>query len=232
METDPSLASPQLRPRIIGAAAALLVILAACSGNSAEQATSTDAPPIRVSSTQAVTPSTAPAAAAAAAPGELLDAALTAYADGYEFSTTTIVNDQAVTAQTGRWLDGASQIVVTSGDAKVEFLITPNGQWTRLPDGEWEAMDTAPETGYPLDGMREPESLEMLTSAGGRTKVMATYPAADVGLSGDPVEVLLDFEDRKLVGFSFTADIDGAVVESTATLRPISDTTPVTAPTG
>jgi len=228
--TDPSLASHRLRPRYLGAAIALLVLVTACSSDEpreAAPATATASPATTAAGTEPPGTTAAPPA-----PTELLTAALATYAGGYDFSTTTTVNDQEVSTQTGRWLEGASHLTVESGDGVVEFIITDAGQWTRLPGEEWEELEGTPSTGYPLEGMDNPESIALISTADDRTALLATYPAAAVGLSGDPVDVTLVFTGGNLVGFSFTADLDGTIVSSDTSLAPPTDTTPITSPTG
>jgi hypothetical protein len=228
--TDPSLASHRLRPRLLGAAIALLVLVTACSSDDSPEAaptTATAGPTTTAAGTESPAATVAPPV-----PAELLATALATYADGYEFSTTTSVNDQNASTQTGRWLEGASQLTVESGDGVVEFIITDAGQWTRLPGEEWEELEGAASTAYPLEGMNNPESITLVSTAEDRTTVLATYTAADVGLSGDPVDVTLVFADGNLVGFSFTADLDGTIVSSDTSLAPLTDTSPITAPTG
>lgn len=229
MTTDSTLASHTLRPRILGAAGSLLLVLTACSGSA-----SSDAAPEGGSepTTAVATPTTTAPSDPEPVPQELLEGALAAYAEGYEFKSTTIVNDQEVSSQAGRWMGGSSQITVKSGDGQAEFIITQAGQWTRLPGGEWEELDGAPATGFPLEGMESPGLIALVSSNGAETSVLATYPAEAVGLSGELIDVLLQFTGKDLTGFSFTADIDGTIVTSDAQLNPLTDTTPITAPAG
>jgi hypothetical protein len=46
------------------------------------------------------------------------------------------------------------------------------------------------------------------------------------------VLVTLTFNDSTLVEVRFSSEIDGNTIESTTTLAPLTDTTPVSAPTG
>jgi hypothetical protein len=179
-----------------------------------------------VSTTEATTTSS-PAPDA----NRLLVAALESYRDGYEFVATTAVNDQEAVVQTGRWFADASQLTVGSSEAEVEYIVTASGQWARLPDGEWEQIDGAPDVAFPLGPMATPQSIELIAGHGDTATAAAVYPAAAMGLSGDPIEVVLDFRRGVLVGMSFTTDIEGNAVESTTSLSPLSDTTPITAPT-
>lgn len=223
--TDSSLRSNAWRPRT-GAAIALVLLLAACSSSDEPVATTAgDSAAATTTSHAAPTTTVAPPD-----PSKLLATALEQYSNGYQFRATTVVNDQEATVQTGRWLDGASQITVRSGDGEVEYIITPDSQWVRLPGGEWEEIAATPALAYPLESMTTPNSLELIAASDGTASVSAFYAAEAVGLAGDPVEVVLDFDAGALVGVTFTTDLDGNIVESTTSLSPLADTTPITAP--
>jgi hypothetical protein len=223
--TDSSLRSSSWRPPT-GAAIALLLLVTACSSTLDSVATTAVDGSVAPTTVEAPTTTVDPPD-----PSELLADALQRYSAGYEFRASAAVNDQEATVQAGRWLDGASQITVQSGDGEVEYIITAAGQWVRLPDGEWEEIEAAPSVAYPLEAMTTPDSLELIASTGDTVSVSAFYPAAVVGLSGDPVEVVLDFEKGNLVGVSFTVDADGNIIESTTSLSPLADATPIVAPT-
>lgn len=152
------------------------------------------------------------------------------YANGYEFTATTTLNGQVATVQSGRWLNGASQINVVSGDGEVEYLIIGDGQWARLPGGEWEELEGVPASVHPLAALAAPETMDVVQSTSASTVVSARYPAAVLQLTGDPVDATMTFSDGVLVEVAFTADVDGNTLESVTVLSPLADTTPVTAP--
>jgi hypothetical protein len=223
MKTDSSPGSYAWWPRLLGATIALVLVAAACSSDD-DAATATTA----TSSTAQVTTTATPAPPN---PSELLTMALEGYRSGYEFVATIAVNDQEAVVQTGRWLDDASQLTVRSGDGEIEYIVTAAGQWTRLPDGEWEEIDGSPSVSFPLEPMAEPQSVELMASDAGIATVLAIYPAEVMGLSGNPVEAILEFHDSILVGISFTTEVAGNVTESTTSLGPLADATPIVAPT-
>lgn len=227
MTIDPSFGPHRWRPRLLGAAIALAVVSSACSsgGEAATTATAETAP-----NTSTATTASTSIANSSPDPVELLGKAIDEHRAGYEFVATTTVNDQEATVQTGRWLAGSSQIAIKSGAGEVEYIITDEGHWTRLPDGEWERLDDASITTFPLEPMAAPESISLVAADGNSATLRAIYPATALGLSGESVEVLLDFRDEKLVGITFTADIEGNRTESVTSLAPLSDSTPITAP--
>lgn len=225
-KTDSSLDSYAWRPLVLGAAIAFTLLLTGC-GSGDEMATPTQADPTTTTTSVTTTSPTTPPN-----PSELLATALAQYRSGYEFIATTVVNDQEAVVQAGRWLDDASHITVRSGDGEIEYIVTTDGQWARLPDGEWEPLDGAPLVTFPLEPMVAPQSMEVMTADAGIATIRAVYSAETVGLSGNPVEVVLDFHDGVLVGVSYTVDVAGNVTESITTLSPLTDNTPITAPTG
>lgn len=155
---------------------------------------------------------------------------MAAYADGYEFTATTTLNDEVATVQTGRWLSGASQTTVKSGDGEVEYLITAEGQWARLPGGDWEELEGTAAAGHPLAALATPDTLEVVESTAEKTVVSVRYPAAALQLAGDPVDATLTFTDGALVEVAFTANVDGNTLESVTVLGPLLDATPITVP--
>ncbi len=57
----------------------------------------------------------------------------------------------------------------------------------------------------------------------------ATYPAAVLGLEGEPVKVLVSIEGS-VVTFRYEQASSGRAVVSTTILRPATDTTPIATP--
>jgi len=164
-------------------------------------------------------------------PAALLATALDQYAGGYEFDATVTVNGEEASAVAGRWVDGASELTVTSGDGKVDYLIAGGGQWARLPDGEWEALEGAPTATSPLLALAEPSSFDRTEPAGDAIVVYAIYPAAALGLQGEPIEVRLIFTEGILVEAGYETLIEENTAVTVTAFRPVGDTTPISAPT-
>jgi hypothetical protein len=91
-------------------------------------------------------------------------------------------------------------------------------------------MDGALPVSYPLESMAKPESLGRVAATGRAAQVCATYAASAFGLSGDPVDVVLDSDAGTLVGVSFAHSVDGIVTESATSLGLLAQATPITAP--
>lgn len=188
-----------------------------------------------VTATEVTTLTTAAATTTTAAPidpAALLGSALEAYAAGYEFTATTTVNDQVATVQSGRWLGGASQLTVESGDGVVEYVLTADGQWARLPGAEWQQLEGDPVTDNPLTPWATPESLAVTNGDAATTVVAARYPATTVGLTGDPIDVTLTFTGETLSEIAYTTEVDGNRQTTQTIFAPLTDATPITTPTG
>ena len=217
-----------LRPRIVGAAAALL--LTACSSATEVAATQSDQPEAPVVVTAATATTEAPPTTVVIDAAVLLSDALASYRNGYAFTATTTVNGQVANVQTGRWLEGSTEMTVSSGDGEVDYVITDQGQWTRLTGGDWEELEGSPPVGFPLDTIGTPDRLQVVDNDGDLVEVLAVYPAAALGFTGDEVAAQLRFVSGTLIEVSFSVETDGVTAESTTTLGPLTDITPVTAP--
>ncbi|MFQ5555074.1 MAG: hypothetical protein ACE5GC_06865, partial [Acidimicrobiia bacterium] len=130
----------------------------------------------------------------------------------------------------GRWLEGSSELSIASGDGVVDYLITGTGQWTRLPDGEWQELDGEPPLNNPLTALSAPTSLRSTDDAAGSVGLVAIYPAEVLGLSGAPVEVLLTIRDAVLTQARYRAIVEGVSVETVTVFAPLENTSPITAP--
>ena len=219
------------RWRPLGAAIALALTVAACS-SSTETPASPSPTAAPGGSEVATTVTTAPQADVTASidPAKALSEALAAYDAGYEFSGTATVNDQEASVVSGRWIEGASQLTIRSGSGEVEYLITSDGQWARLPDGEWGALDGPPPTDNPLALLSKPESLEVVDSDANTVRIRGVFTAAALGLSGEPIDVLFTITNGTLTEASYTVDADGAIGTSVTTFSNPTDTTPITVP--
>ncbi len=218
--------------RPLGAAIVLSLLVAACSSATDEAPTSSTIAPAPPGVTTTTTAAPAPPAAVEDAPdpATVLFEALAAYADGYEFTGTATVNDQEASVVSGRWIGGASQLLIRSGSGEVEYLITAEGQWARLPDGNWEPLEGTPPTDNPLAVLSAPDSLEIVSSDANTVRLRGVFAAETLGLTGVPIEVQLVVTNGTLVEASYTVDGDGAIGTSVTTFSKPSDTTPITVP--
>ena len=232
MTTDSSHTTKR-RYRAIGTAA--LLVVAACS--STGQPVSTTAAPTEAAVSEVTTsadPSSSTTTLAVSLPdgSALLATALDRLAVGYEYDATVLVNGEAASSLVGRWVDGAAETTIRSGGAEVDYLATADGQWARLPDGEWEALDdkTAP-TVNPLEALANPMSINEVSAQDDAIVVQARYSAESLGLQGDELTVILRFVDGHLVQARYVIEGDGQTGETITSFTTLTNTTPITSPT-
>jgi hypothetical protein len=162
--------------------------------------------------------------------GDLLAAALEPLRAESSFETRVTVDGAVVVSATGRAVDAASELSVTTGTNTVEYLRVPPRAWTRQPGGTWVVVDGGTAPGAPLDTLASPASLSLVPSDAGVTTFTATYPAATLGLTGDPVAVTITV-DGQGVRFTYETEVSGRMMASSTTLRP-SAGDPIVAPGG
>ena len=220
--------------RPLGVATILLLALAGCSSSIGEISST--------STTATTTSNAATATAAEVGPAEpqtptapidgqkLLANALASFASGYDFIGTVTINSEQATVIAGRWFDGSSQVSIRSGSGEVEYITTADGQWARLPGSEWEELDGLPQSENPLAALSSPTSLEVSSSNTNTVRLSASYPAAELGLVGDPIDVILVIEDGLLVRASYDIEIDGNTGGSVTEFAKLGDTTPIVNP--
>jgi hypothetical protein len=181
--------------------------------------------------------STASAAAptpSAAAPtptpiaGDLLAAALESLRAESAFETRVTVDGAVMVSATGRSVGAASELSVTTGTSTVEYVRVPPKAWAREPGGTWVPVEAGTAPGDPLDTLSSPTTLVVSGSDAGVTTFTAMYPAATLGLTGDPVTVTITADGRG-VSFTYETETSGRRMTSTTTLRP-SAGDPIVAP--
>jgi hypothetical protein len=165
---------------------------------------------------------------AAASTTALLGAALESLRTAAAFETRVEVDGTVVVSATGRSVGAASRLTVTTADRTAEYLQVPPRAWAREPGAAWVLVDTGQAPAAPLDVLSNPLTLATATSADGRTSFAATYPAAALGLEGDPVAVAITVEGTA-VTFRYESTTSGHRTLSTTTLRP-STADPIVAP--
>ena len=205
----------------LGGTILLLLAVAAC-GSGSPSATTTSTPAAAASS-----PSGPDGSATSAAAVGVLDAALAPLRGSSAFSTTVAIDDVTAVTMTGRSAGAASMATVTTGSRTVDYVVIPPKAWARDSGGTWVliAADTAPTA--PLDVLSAPTSVTGDGSGPGAI-LQATYPAAALGLTGDPVQVTVTLGST-VVKFSYAATTGGHTTRSTTTIRPAA-ADPIAAP--
>jgi hypothetical protein len=145
------------------------------------------------------------------------------------FSTTVTVDGTTAVTATGRSVGSSSLANVTTGDKSVDYTIIPPKAWARNIGAAWVliAPDAAPTA--PISVLSAPTSVTG-TGSGPGTVLQATYPAAALGLTGDPVLITITLGATD-VSFDYTVTTSGHKTESMTTLRP-GTPDPILAPPG
>lgn len=207
-----------------GAILICLIILtaAACAGGAGATASPTDtiesAPP-----TFSPSPTPIPLP-----PAEMLAAALGPLEAAAEFEMTVSVDGEAVVTSVGRSLGGATQLTVTRGGTVVEYIQIPPNAWAREAGGAWTLVAEAETPGNPLSVLASPATLDR-PLAGSPNTLTATYPAAVLGLEGDPVTVEIQIDEAS-VTFTYETVAAGHPTTSATRIGPTTQLDPIVAP--
>lgn len=202
------------RRRPLGGAALLCVgvILAGCG-------------PVLPPATGLSTPSNL----ASPAPALQLTDALGKLRAGYTFETTLRVGDKDAANVIGRWYGGSSEIAITSGGATVTYRIVPPGAWIQDDTGVWAEAEAPTTTADPLSILLAPGSVA--AGAGSTGQLVATYPAAALGLPGtEPVSVAFSIGVDGTIIARYETRTDVGVGTSETTLKPAPAQDPIVAP--
>lgn len=176
-------------------------------------------------------PTAAPSATSTAgpslAPAGQLTEALSALRVGYTFETTLQVAEQEAAHLTGRWSEGSSEVVITSGGATVTYRLIPPDAWIQDDTGSWQEAETPGATGDPLALLLAP--LSVTTTGDGH--LVAAYAAAAFGLPGaDPIAVTVSLGADGTIVARYEAQTDAGVSISETTLKPAPKQDPIVAP--
>ncbi len=222
--TDSSSRSVRLsfrRAALIAATAFVLLAAAGCSpsGDTAPETTTTGSPPGSVAST---TPDSSPSVGDINA-SELLSAALTRYEDGYQFGAVAEVEGSEAAKIAGVVIGQSAQMNVTSGDATISYIITPEASWIQTEGGEWQEVEASGPIERPLENMASPTSITIVSVSDGAIAAIAAYDGATFN-SDEAIDMSLTFMNGLLVKASYETAIasvsttfsplDGATIES------------------
>ena len=213
--------------RFGGATLLFVFLVAACASPAGSPATSqgpagspAGSPAVASAALPASLPSILPSPTPV--PADLLAAALEPLRAGSSFETTVTVDGEVVVTAAGRSAGEASELSVTTGTRTVDYVRVPPGAWAREPGRSWVSVDAGAAPGAPLDTLSTPATLVVSTPDGSPASAVtftATYLAATMGLTGDPVTVTIT-ADGGAVTFTYQAEASGRAMTSTTTLRP------------
>lgn len=191
----------------------MLVLAVTACGQSARGSASSDP---RGSASSAGSSGVAPASPA---PADRLEAALGPLRAAAAFDTLVEVDGVSIVSASGRSVGADSDVTVTTSGRTVEYVRLPPQAWAREASRTWVllAPDAAPAA--PLDVLSRPLTLVGEAGLPGGSSFRATYPAAALGLAGDPVAVTIEVTGAT-VTFRYEASASGRRTSSVTTLRP------------
>jgi hypothetical protein len=164
------------------------------------------------------------------APATYLATALAPLRAASAFETRVDLGGATVVSVKGRTVGDASRLTVVNDGKAVEYIEVPPKAWAREPKGKWVLVAAEQAPASPLDALAKP--LDVIADADhpGPGALVATYPAAALGLEGAPLTVQITIAGRT-VTFRYTATTEGHETSSTTTIGPGS-AEPITAPAG
>jgi hypothetical protein len=162
----------------------------------------------------------------AATPAELLAAALAPLHAANEFETKVTVDGKAAVTSAGRSVGGGTQLTVTTSGKAVDYIQLPPQAWARQSGAAWVLITVDEAPGSPLGVLATPTTLAADPS--NPASLVATYPALNLGLAGDPVTVTITLGNA--VTFHYEADTGGHKTVSETTIRPSTNRDPIKAP--
>jgi hypothetical protein len=159
-------------------------------------------------------------------PAAMLAAALAPLQAASDFETTVTVDGAVAVSSAGRSVGGSTQLTVATSGKAVDYVQVPPQAWARQSGASWVlvAVDEAPAS--PLGVLSAPLTLGLDPS--GAATLVATYPAAALGLAGDPVTVTITL--GAAVTFRYEADASGHPTTSETIIRPPVSQDPIVAP--
>ncbi len=215
--------------RFGGAILCIALAAAACGG-----AAGTDPAASTTAATAAASPSmnasqATDGASAAPDPAVRLSTALAPLRTAAAFEIRVEIDGNLVVAATGRSVGPASTSSVTTSGRTVDYVQIPPQTWAREPGASWVLLGSDAAPAAPLDVLAKPLTLGASPADAAGTSLDATYPAAALGLTGDPVAVTITIDASGLT-FTYRATQSGHTTTSTTTLH-AGSSDPIVPPT-
>ena len=158
-----------------------------------------------------------------------LSADLSQLANGYSFTSTVKVGDQVATQANGRWVSGASEFTVTSSGVSITYRTLPPRSWVLQSGAGWVEVNGDVPSGNPLDALKTPGNVAVLSNTSSMLELTASYPASVLGLAGSgSVAVDLVLAPDGSLKASYAATVGNAT--STTTIMPDPSQAPIAAP--
>jgi len=175
------------------------------------------------------TSSQPPVAGASGDASTRLSAVLGQLANGYSFASTVKVGGQVATQAKGRWVSGASEFTVTTTGVSITYRTLPPRSWVLQSGAGWVEVNGNVPSGNPLDALKAPGQIAVLSDTSAMLELTASYPAAVLGLAGSgSVAVDLVVAPDGSLKASYAEAAGNAT--STTTITPDPSQDPIAAP--
>lgn len=153
----------------------------------------------------------------------MLASALAQYSDGYRFDALAEIRGAEAAKISGVVIGTSAQMDVTSGEATISYIITPQASWIQTEGGEWQEVESSGTIDPPLDNMASPLSISIVATSDGITTAVATYNG-EAFSSDVAIDMNLTFDSGRLVEASYETEsasvsttfgpLNGATIES------------------
>jgi hypothetical protein len=211
--------------------AATVLVLAACTGGGDATLPETTVPETTVpdATTAPVATTTAVELGRDTDASQTLAAALEPFSDGYQSTSYAFVNGAEALTVAARNVAGNSEMVISSGDGVVEYVVLDGVQWARTPGEEWALVAAAP-LPPTLHLLAAPGQLGFVSHDGATVVLAAVYAAEPFGLHPGELEVTLEITDGTISSAEYEV-VEGAVTARvTTTFSPLADRSEIVAP--
>jgi hypothetical protein len=167
--------------------------------------------------------------ATSAAQGRLTTT-LKALVPGYTFESTVSLDGDLASRASGRWLNGTGEFAIEAQGGALIYRTVPPRAWVHEDESGWIELDSGSPLGNPIDVLLNPTTIATVGGQGDALSLKATYPAAALGLSGDPVTVDLTLAANGSVTATYRMDTPAGEAFSETLMKPAANLEPVTAP--
>ncbi|MDO8389077.1 MAG: hypothetical protein Q7V57_01200 [Actinomycetota bacterium] len=164
-------------------------------------------------------------------PAAALQHGLDQLAAGYHMVATVTVNGAVSLRAEGDRVGTSSRLEITSAGATVSYVITPEGNYAKPTDGDWEQLDVTPATSDPIDAMRAPVAVTTVGTTAGGLQLKVTVNAVALGIQVDGnVDLNVTLVDGLITTITYDAAVQGGQANVTTVITALADATPITAP--
>ena len=194
------------RAAFVATTAFIMLIAAGCSSSTGEAVDTTVTTVTTSQGETATTTSTVNPSGDGIDVQALLAEALSRYEDGYAFDAVAEIEGSQAATVTGVVIGRKAEMKITSGEATVTYIITPDQSWIQTEGGEWQEDASADTIERPLDDLASPTSIKIVAADDNGITAVAAYDGAAFDTEG-AVDMNLVFVDGLLVRASYSTDV-------------------------